>query len=151
MIQQAQREDLGDLLPLLRQLFQIEEDFSFDPKKQQKGLAMLLESSCSVIMVAKEQQRVVGMATGQLVISTAEGGPSLLVEDLVVDPSCRKRGIGRRLLKALGNWGKGRGARRLQLLADKNNADALQFYRRTGWQKTRLICLRSYQRDREET
>jgi GNAT superfamily N-acetyltransferase len=84
------------------------------------------------------------MVTGQLVISTAEGGPALLVEDLYVVQKSRGRGIGRMLLEKIGIWAHGHGAKRLQLLADRDNLGALQFYRATGWQPTRLICLRKY-------
>lgn len=129
---------------LLRQLFAIEEDFTFDADRQQKGLELLLDSANGVIMVAVEKQAVVGMGSGQLVISTAEGGPSLLVEDVVVQPSRQGRGIGTRLLQTLGEWGAKRGAGRMQLLADRHNAVALDFYHRRGWQQTQLICLRKF-------
>jgi len=129
---------------LLRQLFAIEEDFSFDADRQLKGLELLLDSANGVIIVAVEKQAVVGMGSGQLVISTAEGGPSLLVEDVVVQPSRQGRGIGTRLLQTLGEWGAKRGAGRMQLLADRHNAVALDFYHRRSWQQTQLICLRKF-------
>ena len=76
------------------------------------------------------------MCTGQLVISTAEGGPAVLVEDMVVDPAHRRRGVGRSLMTAMARWAAEQGATRLQLLADKNNPPALAFYERVGWQPT---------------
>ena len=133
---------------LLRQLFAIEEDFTFDADRQLKGLELLLDSANGVIIVAVEKQAVVGMGSGQLVISTAEGGPSLLVEDVVVQPSRQGRGIGTRLLQTLGEWGAKRGAGRLQLLADRHNAVARDFYHRRGWQQTQLICLRKFHSER---
>jgi GNAT superfamily N-acetyltransferase len=82
------------------------------------------------------------MVTGQLVVSTSEGGGSVLVEDMVVIGSARRQGIGRLLLRAVETWGRGRGASRLQLLADRENEAALRFYERLGWSGTRLVCLR---------
>ena len=82
------------------------------------------------------------MCTGQLVVSTAEGGPALLVEDVVVDANHRGRGVGRALLAALADWARGRGVRRLQLLADGTNGPALAFYDRLGWRATALVCRR---------
>jgi ribosomal protein S18 acetylase RimI-like enzyme len=32
----------------------------------------------------------------------------------------------------------------LQLLADKNNLPALNFYQKQGWQSTQLVCLRKH-------
>lgn len=143
-IRPAEQSDIRSMVLLLQQLFAIEEDFHFDAVRQRKGLELLLGAENGVIMVAGDKHAVIGMGSGQLVISTAEGGPSLLVEDVVVQPSWQGRGIGTRLLQTLGDWGSARGARRMQLLADQNNAVALDFYHRRGWQQTQLICLRKF-------
>ena len=82
------------------------------------------------------------MCSGQLTISTAEGGFSLLVEDVVVAEPWQGRGVGRELLAALEQWAASRKVGRLQLLADRNNTVALEFYRKLGWQPTELICQR---------
>lgn len=144
MIRPAKREDLEPMLLLLQQLFGIEEDFNFDAMRQRKGLELLLESTRSVILVAQEQHSVIAMGTAQLVISTAEGRLSLLVEDVVVKQSWQKNGIGSQLLQSLADWGADKGARRMQLLADQANSPALDFYYRKGWQQTQLICLRKF-------
>jgi GNAT superfamily N-acetyltransferase len=144
MIRPATGSDIPAMLVLLHQLFAIEADFVFSGERQQKGLALLLAADAAMAMVAEEQSEVVGMATGQLVISTAEGGPSLLIEDLVVAPAWQKRGIGTALLNALSAWGASREAGRMQLLADRTNGPALDFYRLKGWRETQLICLRKY-------
>ncbi|MFA7347817.1 MAG: GNAT family N-acetyltransferase [Desulfurivibrionaceae bacterium] len=134
--------DLDGLVDLLRMLFAIEADFAFDAALQRRGLAMLLAHEGAVILVAEAAGRVVGMCSGQLTISTAEGGFSLLVEDVVVAEAWQGKGVGRALLAALEQWAADRKIGRLQLLADRNNAAALEFYRRLGWQGTELICQR---------
>ena len=83
MIRPAEQDDLDDMLLLLQQLFSIEIDFNFDATQQRKGLELLLDSTSAIIMVAEEQDSAIAMGTAQLVISTAEGKPSLLVEDVV--------------------------------------------------------------------
>lgn len=151
MIRPAEQQDVNGMVLLLRQLFAIEKDFHFDAARQKKGLELLLDAANGVIMIAWEKQAVIGMGSGQLVISTAEGGPSLLIEDVVVQPSWQGRGIGTRLLQTLGHWGAKRGAGRMQLLADRHNAFALDFYHHRGWQQTQLICLRKFYDAREQT
>ena len=143
-IRPARPEDLDRLVELLKVLFSIEEDFTFNETLQRLGLQMMLENGRGCILVAEVDGQVIGMCSGQLTISTAEGGPALLVEDVVVDASCRGQWIGRNLMEAIGVWAKKQGASRLQLLADKNNAPALEFYKRLGWQTTELICLRKH-------
>jgi len=135
--------DMDSMIALLRLLFAIEADFCFDANKQRRGLAMLLAAPDRArIQVAETDGQVVGMCCGQVLISTAEGGPALVVEDVVVQEDWRKHGLGRRLLAALEHWAAAQGIRRLQLLADRNNAPAMQFYGRLGWRGTELLCLR---------
>lgn len=143
-IRPARAADIDTLILLLRALFAIEADFAADEEKQRSGLQMLLESKRACLLVAENESGIIGMCTGQMVISTAEGGPALLVEDVVVHESFRGRGVGRMLMEALQKWAAVNNATRLQLLADRNNVPALDFYRRLGWQQTDLICLRTY-------
>ncbi len=142
-IRPAREQDLDRLVCLLRLLFAIEEDFGIDDAKQRRGLSLLLDDERACVLVAEQDGEVVGMCTGQLVISTAEGGPSVLVEDVVVAQEYRGENIGRSLMEALTVWAKSCGATRMQLLADKNNPPALAFYDRLGWGTTAMICLRS--------
>ena len=142
VIRPARPDDLDALVELLRILFGIEADFAFDAARQRRGLAMLLVHEGAVVLVAEAAGQVIGMCSGQLTISTAEGGFALLVEDVVVAQNWQGKGVGRALLAALEQWAADRNIGRLQLLADRNNAAALEFYRKLGWQGTELICQR---------
>jgi GNAT superfamily N-acetyltransferase len=142
-VRPAAVDDLEAMVELLRQLFALEPDFRFDPVRQRRGLALLLGDRLRrVALVAERDGVVVGMVTGQLVVSTSEGGGSVLVEDMVVIDAARRQGVGRLLLRAVETWARDRGATRLQLLADRENEAALRFYERLGWSGTRLVCLR---------
>ncbi len=143
ILRPASTADLPALCGLLTELFAIESDFVADPQRQQRGLELLLgRPADALVLVAEQAGQVVGMATVQLLISTAEGGPAGLVEDVVVSQTVRGGGIGRALLQGLAHWAAGQGATRLQLLADLDNTPALDFYRHLGWQATRLGALR---------
>lgn len=146
-IREAEHRDLDALVELLGLLFSIEADFAMDAVRQRRGLELLLRpgASASRLVLAAEDAEaggIVGMATAQVVISTAEGGPALLVEDVVLRPEARGRGLGRALLARIEAWGAGLGATRLQLLADRDNAPALAFYAACGFHPTNLVCLR---------
>lgn len=54
----------------------------------------------------------------------------------------RGEGIGGMLVRAVERWAADRGVLRLQLLADRTNTPALQFYESRDCKSTRLICLR---------
>jgi ribosomal protein S18 acetylase RimI-like enzyme len=143
IIRRAKSSDIPHLVDLLRDLFSIEADFEFNAGLQEQGLCMLLQSpETRCIMVAETDNNVVGMCTAQLVVSTAKGGFSGLIEDMVIRHEYRGKGLGSRLLDAVEKWCFSSGTRRIQLMADKNNKKALRFYSKCGWQHTQLICLR---------
>jgi GNAT superfamily N-acetyltransferase len=144
LIRQARPEDIPSLCGLLEDLFSLEKDFEPDLEKQVRGLSMLVTnpSRSSLVLVAVANGGIVGMATVQTLVSTAEGGRVGLVEDVIVDRMHRGSKIGTRLLDRVGRWSRENGLRRLQLLADKDNGPALEFYRGLGWTATNLCCLR---------
>lgn len=143
-IRQAIPADLNEMVELLRQLFSIELDFDFDTARQRRGLSMLLAHAESLLVVAEKERKVIGMVSMQTLVSTAEGGPVGLIEDLVVDEAHRGQGIGNLLLDHLLQLGVERGLKRVQLLADRTNTPALEFYAKRGWSSTQLIVLRHY-------
>ena len=143
-IRTAEPGDIAAMVGLLGALFAIEKDFTPNREKQERGLALLLDGSPPrAAFVADHGGSVVGMVTGQLLVSTAEGGLTALVEDLVVAPAFRGRGVGSRLLAGIHGWARAAGAVRLQLLADRDNGPALDFYGRSVWRETNLFCLRN--------
>lgn len=142
-VRTARPSDLDALVGLLAELFALEPDFRADEARQRRGLRRMLEDPIRRrVLVAERDGAVIGMITVQIVVSTAEGGDAGLVEDLVVAAPHRGAGVGRRLLAAAEAWAEARGATRLQLLADRENALALGFYARVGWAPTRLVGLR---------
>ncbi|GAB6095991.1 GNAT family N-acetyltransferase [Desulfatiferula olefinivorans] len=141
-VRHAEMKDIPTLCDLLAQLFAIETDFMIDASRQARGLSALITSDQALVLSAWSGDRLIGMVTLQTVISTAEGGAVGLVEDLVVDRDCRGRGVGRLLLESLEARARASGITRLQLLADRTNAPALDFYRAMNWSTTRMVVLR---------
>lgn len=145
-ISSANANDIPALTDLLGLLFSLEQDMQPDREKQARGLALLLQDTqrARVLVARDESQRAVGMVSGQLVVSTAEGGLSVWVEDLILAPNVRGLGIGRDLLDALLRWAKTAGATRAQLLADNDNQPAWAFYERMGWQNMHMGAKRIF-------
>ncbi|MFZ2634634.1 MAG: GNAT family N-acetyltransferase [Desulfosalsimonadaceae bacterium] len=131
-------------MSLLGELFAIEADFFFDVDKHRQGLTLLLDGcrKHKCLKVAEHNREIIGMCSGQTLISTAEGGVVAMVEDLVVKTGWRGKGVGRMLLESMEAWSNSCGLKRLQLLADSENDPALEFYQKNGWKVTQLICLR---------
>lgn len=145
-IRPACSKDIPHLCDLLSDLFVQETDFEPDQGRQSRGLNLLVhdQSGCSLVLVAASRDEIVGMCTVQTLISTAEGGPVGLVEDVIVRADSRGQGIGAKLLDTAIAWSKTRNISRLQLLADRENGPALAFYSTCRWSPTSLICLRKH-------
>lgn len=141
LVRTAGFQDIPKLISLLRILFSIEKDFTADEAKQRQGLELMLKDHKRCVMVAEFNHDVVGMCTAQIVISTAEGGYAALVEDMIVDEGYRGQGIGGALLTSIEQWAINHDVKRLQLVADRNNTRALDFYRALEWNTTQLISL----------
>ncbi len=144
VIRHALPEDIPRLCDLLSELFSIESDFVPDREKQVHGLSALIGHPPGKVLalVAVHDGLIVGMATVQTLISTAEGGRVGLVEDVIVAREFRNQGVGTRLLEKIEEWSRKAGLHRLQLLADIDNQPALDFYSVRGLSCTRLVCLK---------
>jgi GNAT superfamily N-acetyltransferase len=142
VIRSAKSADVAAMAGLLAELFAIETDFRVDRAKQERALRMIIERPSAAAWVADCGGQVVGMVTAQTVVSTAEGGESIWIEDVIVRAGFRRRGIGRRLVQAVEQWCAARGVTRMQLLADGNNEAAREFYPRRGWTRTGMVAFR---------
>lgn len=130
----ARAEDLPQLVELLEVLFTQEHELAPDAGKQARGLRLILENEAiGRIYVAREGARVLAMVSILRTVSTAEGGAAGLLEDLVVRPECRGRGVGSRLLAHAIGRAQADGLLRLILLTDGDNARAQRLYERAGF------------------
>ena len=109
-IRPAVSSDIEALTSLLKILFTVEEDFFFNRTLQRRGLELMLSNERGCVLVAEVNGQVAGMCSGQLTISTAEGGPALLLEDMIVHEEYRGRGLGMQLIEKVAEWGKTNGA-----------------------------------------
>ena len=86
----------------------------------------------SAVLVADENQTVVGFATVYLDIVSIRFGQRAWVEDLAVAPQRRSSGIGKALLDAAKTWARDHGAVWLGLESGTARVDAHRFYEREG-------------------
>jgi GNAT superfamily N-acetyltransferase len=130
----ARRDELAQLVALLTILFSEEAEFTADYEKQTRALEKILaDESVGTVYVARDEDRVVAMASLLYTVSTAEGGTAALLEDLVVLPTHRDRGIATSLVAFMIAEARSRGVLRLTLLTDMQNERAQALYRRLGF------------------
>ena len=130
----ARRDELAQLVALLTILFSEETEFTPDYEKQTRALEKILsDESVGTVYVAREEGRVVAMASLLYTVSTASGGKAALFEDLIVLPTHRGRGIATELVAYMIAEARNRGVLRLTLLTDMQNERAQALYRRLGF------------------
>jgi len=142
-VREARSADVGAMVELLAHLFKQERDFSPSAAKQRRALEILLaQPAIGRLFVLTRGPKILGMVSLLFTISTAEGGKAAWLEDLVVRPEQRDKGLGTRLLRAAVDWARKEGLTRITLLTDANNARARRLYLRQGFSASAMQPLR---------
>jgi ribosomal protein S18 acetylase RimI-like enzyme len=153
VIRPAERRDLAEIGRLATLLVGLHH--KLDPQRfitptpeTPKGYAQFLGSqlrrSDSVLLTAEDDGAVVGYAWARM-----EGmdwmtlrGPAGVLNDIVVDPTARGRGIGRRLLEAIIAELTARGAPRIVLSTAARNDAAQRLFASAGFRATMVEMTR---------
>lgn len=142
-ITKASVSDISDLCRLLDILFSQEVEFSPDQSAQIKGLSQIIENpEIGHIIVAKENENIIGMVNVLFTVSTALGGRVAIFEDMVVAPDARSAGVGSQLLEGAIQSAKLSYCKRVTLLTDRENTSAQRFYAKHGFSQSTMIPLR---------
>jgi GNAT superfamily N-acetyltransferase len=139
----ATAADLPAMADLLYELFTLESDFQPERDKQLAGLQLILDTpALGRLFVLRVAGKVAGMANALITVSTARGTPVLLLEDVIVSHAYRGGGHGRALIEQVCAWARSQGMTRVTLLADQDNAPALAFYEKLGFEKSAMVVRR---------
>lgn len=139
----AAADDMPQLVELLGILFAQEHELSPDPAKQRRALELILaDPSRAKIYVAREEGRAIAMAALHFTTSTAEGGRVAGLEDCVVHPDHRRKGVGEKLLGYVLEQAKEQGSLRVMLLTDGDNTRAQALYRKLGFKPSSMLAMR---------
>jgi ribosomal protein S18 acetylase RimI-like enzyme len=142
-IEAARTADIPALCELLRVLFAQEAEFAPDAQAQARGLERITgDAAVGTILVARDGGAIVGMVSLLFTVSTALGGRVALLEDMVVAPAARGRGIGSDLLREAVAHARAQGCKRITLLTDGANEAAQRFYARHGFAASGMIPMR---------
>lgn len=143
IVRRAEIGDVATLCSMLGLLFGQETDFHPDPEKQERGLRMILEQpEVGQIFCAENTDGIVGMASILFSVSTAEGGRVAWLEDMIVHPDWRGAGVGKRLLRQAITAAQDAGCKRITLLTDLTNENAMKFYAQAGFVRSGMIPFR---------
>lgn len=139
----AIHSDISELVELLKTLFEQEEEFEPNPEAQRKALSkIILDPRIGIILVAKDDEKILGMINLLFTESTAFGSKVAILEDMVIQPTSRGNGIGSQLIDYAISEAKKEGCKRITLLTDVENTKAQSFYQKKGFVKSKMAPYR---------
>ena len=139
----ATHSDIPELVELLKSLFEQEAEFEPNSETQSKALSkIILDPKIGIILIAKEDDKILAMVNLLFTESTALGSKVALLEDMIVLSSSRGRGIGSQLIDYGISEAKKAGCKRITLLTDIENTKAQSFYQKKGFVKSKMTPYR---------
>ena len=139
----ATKKDIPECARLLGLLFSQEHEFMPEPAIQQRGLEMIVSNpSVGTVFVCELEGMTVGMVNLLSTVSTALGQKVAILEDMVVSPEYRGRGIGSLLIGHASDWARHQGFGRITLLTDGDNEQAHRFYGGKGFNRSDMTIFR---------
>ena len=143
IIDKATIEDIAELCGLLGILFSQEIEFTPDAEIQARGLRMIIDNpELGIILVARHNNKLLGMVYLLFTVSTALGSRVAILEDMVVLPTERGSGVGSALLSAAIATASEQGCQRVTLLTDSSNEAAHLFYEKQGFTRSQMLAFR---------
>lgn len=132
-IRRASLADADALAPLVRSLYE-HEGLAFDAGFLLPPLRQLLaDPSLGAAWLAETGPTVAAYAVGTWGFSTEMGGRFLLLDEILVVPELRGRGIGRRLLATAEEYARAGGAGAVRLEVSDENPRARELYLAAGY------------------
>ena len=139
----ATESNIEALCDLLNLLFTQEADFVPDREKQRAGLKTIIEHpEIGEIFILKDDTNIFGMVSLLYSISTALGGRVATLEDMILHPDHRVKGAGTFLLTHAIQHAKQVKCKRITLLTDHDNENAINFYKKQGFVLSGMVPLR---------
>jgi GNAT superfamily N-acetyltransferase len=139
----AIHSDIPELISLLKTLFEQEAEFEPNSETQRKGLSkIILDPKIGIVLVARDDEKILGMINLLFTESTALGAKVAILEDMVVLSKSRGEGIGSQLVDYAIGEAKKEGCKRITLLTDIENTKAQSFYQKKGFVKSKMTPYR---------
>jgi GNAT superfamily N-acetyltransferase len=139
----AKESDEARCTELLGILFSQEQEFTANAEAQSRAIAMIIGNpELGRIFVCEIEGVVQGMVMLLFTVSTFLGKKVALLEDMVVAPAWRGKGVGTQLINYALDFARREGFGRITLLTDRDNDAAQQFYQAQGFSKSEMVVFR---------
>lgn len=136
----VRRAHRGDLARLLELYVSLGADGASapqpaDPTTAEAILAEVSDDPARELVVAEVDGQVCGTADLLIAANMTHGGaPWAIIENVVVAPECRRRGVGSAIMRHLVSVARERGCYKAQLLSGRQRSGAHTLYRSLGFE-----------------
>lgn len=103
--------------------------------QQQVRQALFGDNPAATVLLAREGDHVLGLASASLLWPAAGAESSLFLKELFVRENARRRGVARQLMTAVRAHATALGCTRVEWTADRDNPPALALYAALGFQE----------------
>jgi GNAT superfamily N-acetyltransferase len=127
----AAEGDVDTVLDLIEELFDPPGVRPPDYERQaarQRAIACLRSPTSDALLAHASDGTPVGLATVYIDVLSIRQGRRCWVEEMVVSPPYRSRGVGAELLRAADEWARQKGCSHLELHSGLGRKDAHRFY-----------------------
>ena len=129
-IRKLRAEDLAELAELYKQFWAQDSNL----EKMREKYKEIETDPKHIVLCATVDGVVVGSIMGIICEELyGECRPFLVVEDLIVDEHCRRKGIGKDLMGELIAYARQQGCGQVQFISEANRKGAIAFYRTQGY------------------
>ena len=139
-IRKARFDDEASILALIEELFVApgSRPPRYDSEGAREAVQRTIGNEQSDILLAVDGHTVIGMLALYVDFLMIRYGLRCWLEDFVVLPSHRSRGVGKALLAAAADWARGHGCTHIQLNSFNARKDAHRFYLANGMRQDSL-------------
>jgi GNAT superfamily N-acetyltransferase len=132
----ATRHDAPAIAELLDEIDRFYGATDIDPvgrRAAQIEAALFRDQPVAYVLLARDSDKVVGMAAYSFLWPAAGVTQSLYLKELYVTARHRRRGVGRLLIDKLRQTASESGCSRIEWTTDEDNPDAQRFYEKLGF------------------
>jgi N-acetylglutamate synthase-like GNAT family acetyltransferase len=135
LIRKAVKKDVPRLIELYEDL--IEDKIEISPETLKRVFAEIESMPRHYLLVAVDEGLVVGTVDLQIVPHLSHNArPWGIIENMVVDKSCRRQGAGRHLIEKVAELCREAGCYKVQLLSNNKRLQAHRFYSSVGFENS---------------
>lgn len=131
-IRKADKKDAEEIIRLYRQLSP--SDIFPDEKRASEIIEMIGNNGMMHFLVIERDGRLIATCCLTVIPNITRGGcPYCLIENVVTDDSCRRQGIGRKLMTAAIDIAKEKNCYKVMLMSGNQRTEAHAFYESIGF------------------